>query len=71
MQLSKHYAQQIGFIQQPNLPYTVQLTFSFLKQKLYIKRQAQLELISCGFSFGMRIYIGLLFYWAIGILGIN
>jgi len=28
MQLSKHHAQQIGFIQQQNLPYTVQLTFS-------------------------------------------
>jgi len=28
MQLSKHYVQQIGLIQQQNLPYTVQLTFS-------------------------------------------
>jgi len=36
MQLSKHYVQQIGFIQQQNLPYTVQLTFSIFispKQK--------------------------------------
>jgi hypothetical protein len=47
MQLSKHYVQQIGFIQQQKLLYTVELTFSFF----IVTRQLNILKTFLGFCF--------------------